>query len=183
MRRAVAYDGAKEAQNMQPLNEQQAQRVWSRVLRAQAVPAAGMQTQQQDAAPHSGETIETQLLRLLDTTRAAGALYAHLAGRMQGYAQQQLRTMARQTHTQARTLTAICFLMTGQKPCPDTPECPCVTCISQTLRERYAQELAEAETLRALGERADSFGDALRGLAEEKTCHAQQIVELLKRCL
>lgn len=171
---------------MQPLNEQQAQRVWSRVLRAQAVPAADVRPQPSDTPePPQTDTALTaqELLPLLEAAREACAVYAHLAARMSSRARQQLRAAARQQQSHARTLAALSFLLTGQKPRLGAPARPCVTCISQTLRERYMQELAEAERCAVLSARAGSFAEPLRTLAAQKTCLAGQLLTILQTCL
>lgn len=174
---------------MQPLNEKQAQQVWSRVMRAQAVPAAELQAQPREDAAQQAQSAEDsplearELLPLLAQTRADSALYTQLAARMKGRAQQQLRELSRQARCHARTLAAISFLMTGQKPCPERPARPCVTCINQTLREQYVQERAAAEQYTALAARAGSYADALQGIAEQKRQHAKSLFCILQDCL
>ena len=77
---------------MQPLTEKQTQRVWSRVMNAQAVPAADM-----TMTGETGQTALTpeKLLELIAGERADSALYAHLACRMKGRAQAMLRELSR----------------------------------------------------------------------------------------
>ena len=81
---------------MQPLTEQQTQRVWSRVMSAQAVPAAQMNEQIGSGSAAAGSLTPEKLLELIADERNDSALYAHLACRMKGRAQAMLREMARQ---------------------------------------------------------------------------------------
>ena len=88
---------------MQPLTEKQTQRVWSRVMNAQAVPAADM-----TMTGETGQTALTpeKLLELIAGERADSALYAHLACRMKGRAQAMLRELSRQETCHAKKLAA-----------------------------------------------------------------------------
>ena len=72
---------------MQPLTEQQTQRVWSRVMNAQAVPAAQMSEQTGSGSAAADSLTPEKLLELIRDERADSALYAHLACRMKGKAQ------------------------------------------------------------------------------------------------
>ena len=69
---------------MQPLTEKQTQRVWSRVMSAQAAPAAAMENPAPAAQAQSETLTPEKLLSLIDGERADSALYAHLAARMKG---------------------------------------------------------------------------------------------------
>ena len=71
---------------MQPLTEQQTQRVWSRVMNAQAVPAAQMNEQTGSGSAAADSLTPEKLLELIRDERADSALYAHLACRMKGRA-------------------------------------------------------------------------------------------------
>ena len=64
---------------------------------------------------------------------------------MKGKAQAMLREMARQEACHAKQFGAVYFLKTGKKACPGRPEAPCVTCINETLRQRYSEEHAAHE--------------------------------------
>ena len=72
---------------MQPLTEQQTQRVWSRVMNAQAVPAAQMNEQTSSGSAAADSMRGEKLLELIRDERADSALYAHPACRMKGKAQ------------------------------------------------------------------------------------------------
>lgn len=103
---------------MQPLTEQQTQRVWSRVMNAQAVPAAQMNEQTGSGSAAADSLTPEKLLELIRDERADSALYAHLACRMKGKAQAMLREMARQEACHAKQFGAVYFLKTGKKACP-----------------------------------------------------------------
>lgn len=168
---------------MQPLTEQQTQRVWSRVMSAQAVPAAQMNAQTGSGSAAADSLTPEKLLELIQNERADSALYAHLASRMKGRAQAMLRKMARQEACHAKQFGAVYFLKTGKKACPGSPEAPCVTCINETLRQRYSEEHAAHEAYEALAENAGTHRCMLLKIAAEECGHAQMILCILQTCL
>ena len=91
---------------MQPLTEQQTQRVWSRVMNAQAVPAAQMNEQTGSGSAAADSLTPEKLLELIRDERADSALYAHLASRMKGRAQAMLRALSGREH---RVHTGVCI--------------------------------------------------------------------------
>ena len=167
---------------MQPLTEKQAQRVWSRVMSAQAVPAAQMNEQIGSGSAAAG-SLTPEKLSLIDGERADSALYAHLAARMKGRAQAMLRAIAQQEACHAKKLAAVYFLNTGKKACPGRPERPCVTCINETLRQQYTAEHAAHEAYAALAENAGTHRCMLLRMAQEECEHAQLILCILQNCL
>ena len=162
---------------MQPLNEAQTQRVWSRVMNAQAAPAAAMENGQENSLT------EQRLLTLIDDERRDSATYLHLAGRMKGKAQAMLRRMAQEEACHARKLGAIYFLLTGKRVCaaPARPEC--VTCINETLRQRYEEEHPAHEMYAAMAETAGTYRCTLETIAAEECRHAGMILCILQECL
>ena len=168
---------------MQPLTEQQTQRVWSRVMSAQAVPAAQMNAQTGSGSAAADSLTPEKLLELIQNERADSALYAHLSGRMKGRAQAMLREMARQEACHAKQFGAVYFLKTGKKACPGSPGAPCVTCINETLRQRYSEEHAAHEAYEALAKNAGTHRCMLLKIAEEECRHAQMILCILQTCL
>ena len=168
---------------MQPLTEKQTQRVWSRVMSAQTAPAAAMENPAPAAQAQSETLTPEKLLSLIDGERADSALYAHLACRMKGKAQAMLREMARQEACHAKQFGAVYFLKTGKKACPGRPDAPCVTCINETLRQRYSEEHAAHEAYEALAENAGTHRCMLLKIAEEECGHAQMILCILQTCL
>ena len=168
---------------MQPLTEQQTQRVWSRVMSAQTAPAAAMENPAPAAQAQSETLTPEKLLSLIDGERADSALYAHLAARMKGRAQAMLRAIAQQEACHAKQFGAVYFLKTGKKACPGRPDAPCVTCINETLRQRYSEEHAAHEAYEALAENAGTHRCMLLKIAEEECGHAQMILCILQTCL
>ena len=168
---------------MQPLTEQQTQRVWSRVMNAQAVPAAQMNEQTGSGSAAADSLTPEKILELIRDERADSALYAHLACRMKGKAQAMLREMARQEACHAKQFGAVYFLKTGKKACPGRPDAPCVTCINETLRQQYTAEHAAREAYAALAENAGTHRCMLLRMAQEECEHAQLILCILQNCL
>lgn len=168
---------------MQPLTEQQTQRVWSRVMSAQAVPAAQMNGQTESGAAADDALTPEKLLTLINAERSDSALYAHLACRMKGKAQALLRGIAQQEACHAKQLGAVYFLKTGRKACPGRPDAPCVTCINETLRQRYTEEHAAHEAYEALAQNAGTYRCMLLKIAEEECGHAQKLLCILQDCL
>ena len=168
---------------MQPLTEKQTQRVWSRVMSAQTTPAAAMENPAPAAQAQSETLTPEKLLSLIDGERADSALYAHLAARMKGRAQAMLRAIAQQEACHAKQFGAVYFLKTGKKACPGRPEAPCVTCINETLRQRYSEEHTAHEAYETLAENAGTHRCMLLRIAEEECEHAQMILCILQTCL
>lgn len=102
---------------------------------------------------------------------------------MKGKAQAMLREMARQEACHAKQFGAVYFLKTGKKACPGRPDAPCVTCINETLRQRYSEEHAAHEAYKALAENAGTHRCMLLKIAEEECGHAQMILCILQTCL
>lgn len=167
---------------MQPLTEKQTQQVWSRVMNAQAAPAAAAAQTEPEAQPDL-ELTPSQLLSCIRHEHSDCALYLHLAGRLKGNAQALLRQLARQEACHARRLSAIYYVKTGEKACPGAPERPCTACINETLRQRYTAELSASERYQALAENAGSYECLLRQMAQEECEHAQKLLCILQQCL
>lgn len=169
---------------MQPLTEKQTQRVWSRVMNAQAVSAAALETDQTPGTADPADALTPEkLLALIADERADSALYAHLASRMKGRAQAELRRLSQQEACHARKLAAVYFLKTGRKACPDRLPAPCVTCINETLRQRYYEEHEAHTAYAALAEQAGTYRCLFQTLSEEECAHAQTLLCLLQTCL
>lgn len=163
---------------MQPLSETQTQKVWSRVMNAKAVPAmAGAED-----STLSGLTAET-LQELVMQERTDSATYALLASRLRGRARAMLQELAGQEQCHAKKFAALYFLQTGKKLCPPPGRPECVTCINETLRQRYAAELADYARYLELAKAAGAQRCMLEGIAAEECRHAQMIVCILQNCL
>ena len=93
------------------------------------------------------------------------------------------RTPIWQEACHAKQFGAVYFLKTGKKACPGRPEAPCVTCINETLRQRYSEEHAAHEAYETLAENAGTHRCMLLRIAEEECEHAQMILCILQTCL
>lgn len=144
------------------LNVQQEARVWSRVLGG------------------DGLTAE-QLLALIREEEQTACTYGHLAGLICPRERQTLKKLAGEERCHADRLRAVYFLMTGQRVCAQRQEPPCVTCLSETLRQQYKRELADAERYAGLAK--GEFACTMEVLAREEKAHAQALLCLLQRVL
>lgn len=176
---------------MQSMDEKQAQRVWSRVMSPGAAPAppctaaaqpktAGAQSAQ---APGTQPLSQTQLSGLIHDALCGCAAYRELARRMKGSPARMLSGLASQEQCHAKKLAAVYFLMTGKKLCPEPVRPPCITCVGETLRERYRAERQSAEVCRALACGAGEYQCLLQTLAREECEHAAKILCILQNCL
>ena len=138
---------------MQPLTEQQTQRVWSRVMNAQAVPAAQMNEQTGSGSAAADSLTPEKLLELIRDERADSALYAHLASRMKGRAQAMLRALSGREH---RVWSGVC-IREGEKVLAES-ECTSVHFRALTDEEIHAY-IATGEPL----DKAGAYG--YQGLA------------------
>lgn len=95
-----------------------------------------------------------------------------------------LREMARQEacHAKCNSARSI-FSRPEKKACPGRPEAPCVTCINETLRQRYSEEHTAHEAYETLAENAGTHRCMLLRIAEEECEHAQMILCILQTCL
>lgn len=71
----------------------------------------------------------------------------------------------------------------AKRPVLAGPDAPCVTCINETLRQRYSEEHAAHEAYEALAENAGTHRCMLLKIAEEECSHAQMILCILQTCL
>lgn len=159
------------------MDQRREQEVWQRVMAASAeAPAC--------CKPVGKQTVTAeQVMELLCKELADAAAYEALACRVRGQMRQRFYALARQERQHAQKLSAVYYLMTGKKACPDKPKFPCIACTNEELRERYIAETKGAEHYCSLAEKAGSFGDLVRELACEERQHAQEILKLLQYCL
>ncbi len=160
---------------MQPLDEKQQQRVWSRVLRAQndACPAG----------PEDPPQKQDALAELLRAARAAYRRYGQLAGRMRGPAARRMRSLAQQKRQSAKMLAAIRYLKTGAEllPAPDVPE-P-LGDLRAALRAAYDEERACAAALDRLSAADPELAERYGELARQARVRAQTVLRCLGACL
>lgn len=148
------------------------ERVWNRVMATEECHA------QAPDCLNEGKVLEL----IIDELRDCGT-YRSLAKAMRGCDKGILMGLAEEEACHARKLSAVYFLMTGRKACPDRPKIPCITCINTSLRQRYQDELhGHAEYLR-LSKCAGEFSCVMAELAKDELCHSQKILCLLKDTL
>lgn len=172
---------------MNPLDPAQQQRVWSRVMSA---PNACQRLQQladtpatlpaRTGAAPSACPDEAALLELYTAQLRASVTYYCLAQRLRGSGRQTLLNIAREKQAQSRKLSAIYYIETGKKPCPDRPKAPCITCVSEALRMAYREEQCTTQLYRAYASGDKELACLLDSLSAETCRHAQQVLSLLE---
>jgi len=163
---------------MEPIDCKQEQKVWSRVMAAQ--------TNRQTSAPQNTAPAcitPEQVLELIGHEMQDAAVYHALSCRMTGCAKKTLAELSRDERRHVKKLSAIYFLLTGKKACPQKPEPPCITCSAETLRRQYQAELAARERYEALAPLSGARACTLRQIALDECRHAGKIYELLQSCL
>ena len=159
------------------MDQRREQEVWQRVM------AMSAEAPRCDKPGNKQSLTSEQVMELLCKELADAAVYEALACRVGGQVRQKLRMLAAQERQHAKKLSAVYYLMTGKKPCPDKPKGPCIACTNEALRERYIEETKGAEKYCCLAEKAGTFGDLFRELACEESRHGQMILNLLQYCL
>lgn len=159
------------------MDQRREQEVWQRVM------AMSAEAPRCDKPVSKQSLTAEQVMELLCGELEDAAFYEALSCRIGGKLGQRLLTIAAQERKHAKKLSAIYYLMTGKKPCPDKPKCPCIACTNEALRERYIEETKGAEHYCHLAEKAGSFCELFRELACEESRHAQMILHLLQYCL
>lgn len=159
------------------LDARKEQEVWKRVMEVSAQAPACCRP-----GPKQSITSE-QVMELLCGELADAAVYEALSCRVRSQARQKLLMLAGQERQHFAKLEAVYYLMTGKKPCPDRPKCPCIACTNEELRERYIHEVEGAEKYRCLAEKAGSFAKVFKELACDEEHHAQTVLKILQSCL
>ena len=158
------------------MNEKQTERVWSRVMCAQAGDAPDVLPPQE---PGSGGVLtEGRLLELVSAEHSSALTYRALAGMACGCARTQLLQLAEQERCHSRKLAALYFLRTGRKACPEPGRKPCVACLTEALRERWHAEQEDAKLYRTLSGGPDA--ELFRCLAEQEAQHACRLLGVLE---
>ena len=111
------------------MDPKQEQRVWSRVMSAQAVrctqePEVCRRLEQKDIPVFD----ESAAMELYAAQCGAAMTYRCLAEMARGCARQALVRLAESRRCDGKRLSALYFVMTGLKACPDRPKLPCVSC-------------------------------------------------------
>lgn len=182
----------------QPIDPQQAQRVWTRVLRAQP-PASVPQPpraapehpapQPPDQPPASAPAANAAppdaaaLVPLLQASRAAVCQIQRLAGCLRGRARRTLLLLAARERCAAQTLAALCYLTTGQRPTSACASSGAPCGVLEALRRQYDHAQSAAEHCRALAAALPAHADALTRLSAHYRASARQLLCLLQTLL
>ena len=154
---------------MDPFDTKKTQAVWARVL-------AGRTPE-----PAPPERADPRLLmeQALRARRAYCALRTRAGRADQGCLEQ----LARAAGERARQLGAICFVQTGQMPCPPAMERPNVCSPARVLRQLYCQEREEAAQFSLLAQLQPEHAACYKALAEAAREHMNVVLRLLQRAL
>lgn len=165
---------------MKPMDETQTERVWSRVMCAQAgTQSCAVKAEAAlEAQPKAEALRDCTLLELVQREYQDFVTYGTLARMSCGCARAALTDIARQEQCHARRLAALYFLRSGKKACPECARRPCVACFNEALRQRYQEELEAAKAYRALA--CGEGGEIFACLAEQETAHAKKLLDILQ---
>lgn len=163
---------------MEMIDNQKTERVWSRVMSCQNAAAETSCT----AAEDNGLS-PRKLFTLAEEELRAAACYCRLAGMLSGCAKKSLLRMAADERCHAKKFAALYFLATGKKACLPKPQPCCVTCVSESLRQLYCEELAGQKQYEQLADHANERGCTLRQMAADEGRHASCIYEILQGIL
>lgn len=157
---------------MQSIDPKQAERVWSRVMNAQAADA-----------PKTAADFNAGVMQMLLDARQEAALYACLAGKLRGKAQKLLQELCERKRCQIRTLGAVYFLSAGVKACPERGKPVCITCVNESLRQQHKKSLHTAEIYRSFAAQAGCHACVFEKLAKDECENAGRILCVLEACL
>ena len=165
---------------MEPMNPKQEQRVWSRVMGVQTACTRLAQRENQEGARDIPVLDAESLMELYTAQLRAACTYRTLANMARGCVRQTLMRLTEEKRGHARRIEAMYYIQTGQKPCPDQPKTPCVSCLNEALRQAYREEQCAAELYRRYAKNAGDFACVLEQLAQEACRHAQMLLGALQ---
>ena len=168
---------------MQPLNDKQAESVWSRVMNARTDSAEAPLSCTDPAGipmPISQEPLEQTLIDLIARERGNAALYTALSSRCGKQACAVLQKMARQEWNHADQWQTLYYLLTGQSAVARRDGPAPVSDCAAALRESYRQKLAASERYLQLSEQQPCYAAMFFQTAQEEREQAQQIFRLLQ---
>lgn len=165
----------------QSMDPKQEQRVWSRVMSAQAVrctqePEVCRRLEQKDIPVFD----ESAAMELYAAQCSAAMTYRCLAEMARGCARQALVRLAESRRCDGKRLSALYFVMTGLKACPDRPKLPCVSCLNEALRQAYREERCTAELYSRYAANAGEYACTLEQLGENACKRAQELLNILQ---
>ena len=167
---------------MSTIDPKQAERVWSRVMGA-SCPMSDAPKQKPPMCEQAQGLNEKTLLELLEDELQDHATYCHLACMARGCVRQTLQSIAADEKQHAKMLSAMYYILTGKKACPEHPRPACVACLNEALREQYAGELEGSRRYAEVARRAGEHACTFERLAADECRHAQMLYCLLQKCL
>ena len=167
---------------MSNIDPKQAERVWSRVMGA-SCPMSDAPKQKPPMCEQAQGLNEKTLLELLEDELHDHATYCHLACMARGCVRQTLQSIAADEKRHAKMLSAMYYILTGKKACPEPSRPACVACLNEALRGQYAGELEGRRKYAELAQRAGEHACTVESLAAGECRHAQMLYSLLQHCL
>lgn len=164
---------------MSSIDPKQAERVWSRVMGAPCPPPCTSTP----PAPQPRVLDEQTLCELLQSALCAQATYCQLARMARGCARKTLQAIAAGSQRHVRMLSALYYIQTGRKACPDPARPACVACLNEALRAQHAAELQASRRYHDLAGQAGEHACIFEQLSTGACCHAQMLYQLLQHCL
>ena len=141
-----------------------------------AEPNACERLSRRDAPVFDGEAA----LALCTAQLGAACTYRTLAARARGCARQALVRLAESRRCDGKRLSALYFVMTGLKACPERPKPPCVSCLNEALRQAYREERCTAELYSRYAANAGEYACTLEQLGENACKRAQELLNILQ---
>ena len=173
------------------IDDQKARQVWSRVMNCsagQSASAEGCLEQRADQAlsglKEAGKQLtEDVLAELLQDEWTDAGTYRKLAACAPTCAKTILLRIAQEELCHARTLSALYYLKTGKKYCPEGRASVCTACFNETIRQRYQAELAGQARYTALSGAAGEHQSTFEQFACDEGRHAQMLCCILQNTL
>lgn len=128
-----------------------------------------------------GASLPVALLALLSDERTERSTYLRLTRFRAGAPV--FRTLAREEGCHAQRLAVLYFLLTGQTACAQTGAVPCYRCLSEALRDRFAQEQKSVQAYRAAADRWPEHAAFFSALAAREQSHAAALLRLTQNIL
>lgn len=163
---------------MTNIDPKQAERVWSRVM---GVPCQA-QTAPQQSAPASCLDEKT-LCELIQAAMCARATYQKLSCMTRGCARATLQALANEKTCQIKQLSAIYYILTAKKICPEPARPACIACLNEALREQRAAAKQMEARYMELAQCAGEYACQLEQMAKEECRAAEQLYHVLVCCL
>lgn len=169
---------------MTNIDPKQAERVWSRVMGAPyQQPAAQAMAQSADAGAGTSCLDEKTVSELVSAAASARATYQRLACMTRGCAQKTLQMLANEKSCQIKQLSAIYYILTGKKLCPEPARPDCIACVSEALRDQIAAARQREQRYTALSQCAEAYACQLSQMAKEECRAAEGLYHVLVCCL